>query len=193
MAVVAVDLAARYSATVALSTGGCVEHQFDSALCGETGFITSITNVAVAGFYGALIVEDLPHGVGYKSAVKRVCQIQGRIVDRMWSTGQLDMLIFVAPATWRYHYEPLRKQHQGMDAVIAVAADLGYTPPPLTHLEGPRGGRGIADKVQTDYCAAYLIGHWANDMHHAHGTYDVPGTNRYGKPTRRRAQGMKPA
>ncbi len=185
MAVVAVDLAAKYSAAVGLSGTKQIEREFDST-GGEYSFITDVVNTFDSGFYHALIVEDLPHGVDYRELVKRVCQIQGRIVDRVDHLDRLGDLLFVAPVTWRKHYG--LKQGSGEDAVVPLAAEHGYTPPDLAHLNGPRGGRALTNKVTTDYCAAYLIGCWAIDMYDTHGCYDVPGTNHYGEQTRRKRE-----
>lgn len=188
MGIIAVDLAAKYSAAVLLTGQGRVEAQFDSVEVDEDDFLINVVSAYTFSFADQLIVEDLPHGVGYRGLVKRVCQIQGRLADKMARRGQLGQLLFVAPETWRRHYPPLRKRGAGQDAVLPIAAELGYTPPDLSHLHGPRGGTALADKVRTDYADAYLIGRWAIDIWHIHGSYDVPGTARYGQPTIRRTR-----
>lgn len=185
--VVAVDLAARYSAGVWLHSPSQVLRQWDSAAVDEDTFLTECTWM----FHGRceadhLVVEDLPHGVSYRNLVKRVCQLQGRLVERMAGAEQLNRLLFVAPATWRNSYPALRKRGLGMEAVVPLAADLGYTPPQLDHLAGPRAGKALIRKVQTDYCAAYLISAWALNTYAEHQTLDVPGTARYAQPTRRK-------
>lgn len=182
MTVVSIDLAAKYSAGMLISPALVVHTQFDSS-GGEDMFIEQLTNTFVLGFAAQLVVEDLPHGVEYRALVKRVCQIQGRIAERMYGLSRLTELLFVAPNTWRAHYPVLKKRGQGPEAVVPVALEHGYEPPKLKHLEGPRGGRLTVNKIQTDYCAAFLIGKWANDTFEERGTYDVPGTERYGGKT----------
>lgn len=183
--ITAVDLAARRSAAIRMDSNGFIGDQFDSSTCTEQQFVT---HVCTRSDQDQLVVEDLPHGVEYRALVKRVCQLQGRIAHHAEQVGQLDKLLFVDPATWRRHYPTLRARGQGPHAVIATAREQGYQPPNLDHLRGPRGGSALTDKVTSDYCAAYLIARWALDTYDTAGTYDVPGTARYGQPTRRKAR-----
>lgn len=183
MTVIAVDLAAKYSAAVMLDNAGHVVTQMDTTT-GEDTFLESVINAFVYGEAEQLVIEDLPHGVDYRGLVKRVCQIQGRFVERMYGLSRVDQLLFVAPNTWRRKYSPLRVRGAGMDAVVPVAAEIGYTPPKLQHLSGPRGGKAIVNKVQTDYCAAFLIAYWALGISVENNGWDVPGTERYGGRTK---------
>lgn len=182
MSIIAVDLAAKYSAYVHVDAFGRLLEQGDST-AGEDDFLQRLIAEYQFGFADQLIVEDLPHGVEYRGLVKRVCQIQGRIVQLWAQHNSLDDVVFVAPNTWRGYFPELRKRGAGMDAVVPIAARLGYLPPGLDALAGPRGGRALINKVQTDYCAAYLIARWANHTYLQHESYDVPGTSRYGRPT----------
>jgi hypothetical protein len=55
------------------------------------------------------------------------------------------------------------------------AAEFGYVPHRTspTRAKGVKGGRAIARKVATDYCAAYLIARWARRPRKTrYGTYD---------------------
>lgn len=183
MTIIAVDLAAKYSAFVQLGPTGLVLDQYDSAGRSEDDFITMISVTYDYEPTVQLVIEDLPHGVEYRGLVKRVCQIQGRIYERFHGMGRAHEVLFVDPATWRRKYPELRKRGTGMEAVVPVAFDAGYSPPELVQLAGPRGGKALVSKVQTDYCAAYLIGLWALETFADYGTYDVPGTSRYGRPT----------
>ncbi len=183
--VVAVDLAAKYSAACLWEDGyikpswqtdswGATEHEFLTAI---TAFWTSPES-HLAG-PDVLVVEDLPHRLPFTNLVKRVCRMQGRIAERMEAVNQLDKLLFVAPAVWRKHFKGLERG-TGPDAVLTVAADIGFTPPDLTDRIKKPGDKQIAKKVATDYAAAFLIGVWAQDMHYRHGTFDgIPGADRY--------------
>lgn len=183
MSIIAVDLAAKYSAFVKLDAEAELLEEYDSASVGEHEFLTYLAVNYQYDLADQLIVEDLPHGVDYRGLVKRVCQIQGRIAERWYAMGRLHEVLYVDPATWRRKYPELRKRGSGMEAVVPVAYEHGYAPPLLRELQGPRGGKALVSKVQTDYCAAYLICRWALDTFAEHGTYDVPGTSRYGQPT----------
>lgn len=180
-ALVAVDLAAKYSAACLLDgvhtqpgwqtdSWGATEHEFLTAI---TGFGPPDDGV------DALIVEDLPHRLPFSNLVKRVCRLQGRIAERMQQNGQLDKLWYVAPAVWRKHFKGMERG-TGPDAVIPAAKEIGYTPPDLSARCVKAGDKAIARKVATDYAAAFLIGVWAQDMHFRHGSFDaIPGLDSY--------------
>lgn len=179
MDIVAVDLAAKYSAAIHMSAARQPIHQWDSWQKTETEFLDTITTPWRSGTPpDVLIVEDLPHGVPYMTVVKDVCRLQGRIVERMNSFGHIKAIGFVQPAAWRAHFD--LKQGSGPAAVIPVAEQYGYWPPDLTDRTG-KGDRATARKVATDYAAAYLIGRWALDFFDEHGTFDAPRTSRYTK------------
>lgn len=184
MTVLAVDLAAKYSAACLMREDYTVLSQLDSWQTTEDAFIyTLISPWMFASKYqtpDVMVIEDLPHGLNYSTLIKTVCRLQGRIAQAMHETtdGDSDNVLFVAPATWRAHYRGLERG-TGAAAVVPVAAALGYTPPDFTVRAKGNGGKTRADKVATDYCSAFLIARWAIDAYVEHGTYDVPGTSRY--------------
>lgn len=181
--VVAVDLAAKYSAICQLADDLTIQNQTDSWGITESAFINRVVDPWNDGPAPAkppilLAVEDLPHRLPFSALVKRVARIQGRIVDRMDQLYAAGTVLFVPPALWRKAYAGLRRG-TGPDAVVGVAAALGYTPPDLGERINRAGDRAIARKVATDYCAAYLIARWAVTTFTTAGTFDVPGTSRY--------------
>lgn len=132
-----------------------------------------------------MVVEDLPHGLNYTQTVKAVCRLQGRLAQVMHDSyhGDYTDMLFVAPRVWRGYYGEDLKRGTGAAAVVPVAEKYGYRPHKAGLLQRAKGngGKTRADKVATDYCSAYLIARWAIDMKKTFGTYDVPGTSRYGK------------
>src|SRR5215469_16482679 len=100
--IVAVDLAARYSAFCVLDDDNNVDDQDNSWQKTESEWVDCI----VSHFYDpnplptVLVIEDLPHGVGYKKLVKDVCRIQGRIYQLMHSVGEENRIVFVPPQVW---------------------------------------------------------------------------------------------
>lgn len=188
MTVLAVDLAAKYSAACLMDEDFTVIRQFDSWQTSEVNFIQEVVEPWYAGPTFAdcpefLVIEDLPHGLKYSTLIKSVCRLQGRIAQAMSDTyhGEVDDVLFIAPAEWRRVYPGLERG-TGPDAVVPVAAELGYEPPMdelLKRAEGVKGGKAIARKVATDYCSAYLIARWAITTKIKFGTYDVVGTSRY--------------
>jgi hypothetical protein len=178
--VLAVDLAAKYSAACVMDDNYQVLWQLDSWDQTEDRFIYLLTSWWLRrDAPEVMVVEDLPHGLKYSTLVKTVCRIQGRIVQAMSETtdGDWNDMVFVAPATWRAHFE--LKRGTGAEAVFPASAALGYTPPDLTARAKGNGGKTRATKVASDYCSAYLIARWAVDMKKTHDTYDVAGTSRY--------------
>ncbi len=186
MSLVAVDLAAKFSAACWMSDQRVVLSEWDSWQVSESTFIDRITmpwESSTAQRPQALVVEDLPHRLTFDSTVRAVCRLQGRIVERMMAFGAGGEVIFVPPVEWRKFYPELRKRGSGPQAVVPVAAEHDYKPPDLTHrFRGERGEKAVARKVQTDYCAAFLIGWWAVSSWYQYGTLDLPGTSRYGQP-----------
>lgn len=187
MTVLAVDLAAKYSAVCLMDDDYTVLHQFDSFGITEEEFIYLVVgpwlfpNREGRPLPQRLVIEDLPHGLGYTKLVKAVCRLQGRIVQAMHEAynGRVEDIVFVSPAQWRSHY-PAMKRGTGSKISVPVAAQYGYTPPAdLPARTKGKGGPSRADKIATDYCAAYLIARWAVDTNRLHGTYDVPGTSQY--------------
>ncbi len=112
--IVAVDLAAKYSAACLFRDGNTQPSwQADSWGAAESEFLTAVTGhwqpanwweTAPITAPTALVVEDLPHRLPFANLVKRVCRIQGRIAEQMDRFGALDKLLYVAPAAWRKHF-----------------------------------------------------------------------------------------
>lgn len=188
MSLLAVDLAAKFSAACLLVDGE-VAWQDDSWQKTEKQFIDEITDlfdpyhdpVYAAPVPDVLVIEDLPARLPFMTNVKDVCRLQGRIIERMAVYGQVDKILFVQPATWQESYAELGiKRGAGPDIVVPVAAQLGYTPPDLSARIG-KGEKATARKVSTDYCAAFLIGRWAYNTVNSTGAYDASRTTRYTK------------
>ncbi len=178
MTVLAIDLAAKYSAACLMTERYEVVEQFDSWGPEEATFIWRIADTYTEA--NVLMIEDLPHGLTYNQTTKKVCRLQGRIFHACRAGNRYadEDIVFAAPAEWRKHYG--LKRGTGPDIVVPTAAEFGYTPPDLSErAKGVKGGKAIARKVQTDYCSAYLIARWALDMKGIHGTYEVVGTSRY--------------
>lgn len=185
--ILAVDLAARYSAACLMRDDYLVISQFDSwRAVSEDDFVLRLASPWMAGVSyktpDVMVIEDLPHGLSYTKTIKKVCRLQGRIAQAMYDTtdGDVSDILFVSPATWRAHY-PAAKRGTGPEIVFPITEAFGYLPPAdlLEQAKG-NGGPSRARKVASDYCSAYLIARWAFDTQAEHGTLDVPGTSRYG-------------
>lgn len=191
MSIVAVDLAAKYSAACWMDADGAVIDEWDSWGKTESEFIElcvspwRLTEVTDDDIPVVMVVEDLPHGLKHSTLMKNVYRLQGRLYERMTAYGFADEVLFLSPQAWRAHY-PMLKRGQPPSAVVDVCAEIGYEPPDLTTRSKIKGGKAIARKVATDYCAAFLIGRWAVHSKVTWDSYDVPGTSRYGEQTMRK-------
>lgn len=183
MTIVAVDLAAKFSAACVMQPDGSVAEQWDSWNRSERSWVGSLLTPFMYpdAVPDALIVEDLPHRLPHTGTVKAVSRLQGRIYERFDRVDLVAKIVFVAPATWRNTFPLLRKKGLGPSAVISTAKALGYEPPADLWVRAKNnGGKGRADKVASDYCSAFLIGRWALEQQRQAGGFDVPGTSRYG-------------
>lgn len=179
MHLLAVDLAAKFSACCLMSGSGTVIDQWDSWQRTEHEFVSSIVDTFLWDReLKAVIVEDLPIGVQHMTTTKQVCQIQGRIADRMELYEHIDKLYFVAPRAWRASYDGMGRG-TGPDVVVPVAEKFGYTPPDLTERATGKGDKARARKVQTDYCAAFLIARYMVDGYHMTGGFEIDGVSKY--------------
>lgn len=186
MTILAVDLAAKYSAACLMGDNYQVIDQWDSWQKTEEMFIYSLVGYwcwfdeKPPGTPELMVIEDLPHGLAYSTLVKSVLRLQGRIVQAMHEMphGRTEDVLFLAPAEWRKHYD--LKRGTGPAIVVPTAAEFGYEPPDLSdRAKGVKGGKAVARKVATDYCSAYLIARWALETKGIYETYDVTGTSRY--------------
>lgn len=180
MTVLAVDLAARYSAACLMTDDYKVLHQVDSFGCSEDTFLWELCRPFTWETPPeVMVVEDLPHGLNYSTLIKAVCRLQGRLYDRMQTYDHGGKMVFLAPAEWRRTYAGMGRG-TGPKIVVEVAERYGYVPPAdiFPRAKG-KGGKTVADKVATDYCSAYLIARWAVATKQEKGTYDVVGTSRY--------------
>ncbi len=193
MTVLAVDLAAKFSAVCVMDDAYHVLQEWDSFGLTESAFIGSLlepflVNVVVPE---AIVIEDLPHRLPQTSTVKAVARLQGRIYDRFERVSLHELMVFCSPATWRNTMPILRRKGLGPQAVIDVAATYGYQPPldDLKVRAKGKGGLTLARKVASDYCSAYLIARWAVDQRRRFDRYDVAGTSRYGQQQKRTEPG----
>ncbi len=195
MNVLAVDLAAKYSAAMLMTGDRTVHHAWDSWQMSETVWIETLAACFMPDHWDGLVepavavIEDLPHRLPHTTTTKAVGRLQGRIYDRFEQAGLASKIVFLDPATWRNTHKTLRGKNLGPVAVIETAANFGYEPPweELHRRAKGNGGKTRAAKVASDYCSAFLIGQWAHK--NFWNGFDVPGTSRYGEPQIRRPQG----
>ncbi len=124
MRIVAVDLAAKFSAALTITSAGAVSGEIDSWQRPEGDWISSSVRPWIeydpfdTGTHkpDALVVEDLPHGVQFMTNTKNVCRLQGRIVQAMYDLGALDCVRFIAPVGHRHRRAELGGEVDGDDS-----------------------------------------------------------------------------
>jgi hypothetical protein len=168
-AVVAVDLAAKYSATVRLDSEGAVQSQWDSLgvpryevarrIYGE--YTTALAQ-EMNDHRPLVVVEDVPPR--NLPGLRPVLQLQGRILQE-FAPAANDVLFFVVPAEWQ---QSMGVYRVNTEVAEEVAIGYGYVPPDLLAqrvLEvGTRGQAAAireAVKQRTDYVSAFLMARWA--------------------------------
>lgn len=167
--VVAIDLAAKYSAGVVINQNGKMIEQWDSLGWTHCQVVEQLlySYMVVLDGMPMAVVEDLPPrwGAVTDRNTKTVLQLQGRILHEFDKAGYLSSLWFVVPSLWQREMGVYRVTPEEAEA---VAAGLGYAPPDLLlQRELERGTRGQAtaikeaDKQRTDYVAAFLLASWA--------------------------------
>lgn len=171
--VIGVDLAAKYSAFVAVSQSGEVYSEGDSFHREEEDFVSDILDAAEdlhispgvsAGYSPLLVIEDVPHRVTFRIQVKQACRLQGRIVHEARQRGLFDRILFIQPATWQREFGVFKA---GTKATREKAEEFGYVCPVLSEdsrfsVDGLAGKertkmRASARKTQSDYVDAFLI------------------------------------
>ena len=161
--IVSVDLAAKFSALCVMKLDGAVVEQAHSWKKTEQEWIDTVVSYFYDPLNGecplALVVEDIPHAVGFRKLVKHVCQLQGRIVQAMANVGAEDKVVFVPPQLWQMHFPGVYRGKA--EGALKAAESLGYTPPQLLTPELHGKYRMDARKTMTDYVDAFLIGRWA--------------------------------
>lgn len=196
VSILGVDLAAKYSAACWLNDDGAVIRQWDSWGLSETEFISSLLGpFVVPGPEPApqyIVLEDLPHRLPFSTLIKQVSRLQGRIYDRFERVDCQSQVVWLDPATWRNHHALLRRKGLGPQAVVDSAGLVGYAAPleELTVRAKGNGGIGVARKVASDYCSAFLIARWALKSLQTWDSIDVPGTSRYGEHQKTQAEGV---
>jgi len=168
-----VDLAAKFSALCVMDLQHGVIAEDHSWGKSEDEWVDAV----VSPFYNsldnlplALVIEDIPHAVGFRKLVKHVCQLQGRIVQAMTSVGAGDRVVFVPPQLWQMYFPGVYRGKA--EGALKAAESFGYTPPHLLTKDLHGKDRMDARKTMTDHVDAYLIARWFLDNLNKYGTLE---------------------
>lgn len=167
----AVDLAAKFSASVVLDGKGKVLCEFDSWGKSQIEFAEECARVAQEYEVVLALMEDLPYGLSKQFQTKPATRLQGIVIKSFHDLNLLDILYFVNPIEWQKTFEIHRA---GAEGAREVAAKFGFEQrkpiemyeadiPPLgkEHAKERSKVRAQLKKASTDYDDAYLIGVWA--------------------------------
>lgn len=169
--VIGVDLAARFSAAVALGASGEVVYQIDSWGINVADFSYQLAEICEYYSPESILVEDVPYGLSRQSQIKPPLRAQGMVISQLHARGLLDNALFIAPATWQRGFG-LWKNTPAQFA--SFAQQLSYTPPDMLERHAdivpPLGKefskerskvRAQLKKATTDYVDAFLIAEFA--------------------------------
>lgn len=172
--ILAVDLAARFSAAIVRDYNGEIHCEADTLGRDSREAAKMFADIGQTFGVDLILVEDVPYGISKQFMVKPVLRLQGRVIQAIEDRG-LPAPLFVAPATWQRAMGVWRVKPE---ETAAVAAERGYRPPDLFEVhaaEIPEKGpertkiRTLLRKATTDYVDAWLISEWAL----AHREYDL--------------------
>lgn len=165
--ILAVDLAARFSAGTVMGEHREVHFQFDSMGRSPLELCALIVSTARMFNVHTLVIEDVPYGIKSQFMVKPVIRLQGMLIGELIRADLIARTLFVAPATWQRAQGVWRGKPQ---TAPQRAEELGYTPPDLLKiyaaLEPPQGPertkfRSTLRKARTDYIDSFLMADWA--------------------------------
>lgn len=170
MRVLAIDLAAKFSAGV-VTEQGKVLFEFDSWGRSQLDFSSYIAEVALEYDVDMVMVEDLPYGLSKQFQTKPATRLQGIVIRAMYDQGLLSKTLFVNPIEWQKKF---KVNKGGGSTPREVAERLGYTQrlpiemyadqiPPLgkEHSKQRAKVRAQLKKASEDYDDAFLIAVWS--------------------------------
>lgn len=167
--VLAVDLAARYSAYSVVDSGGFVVAEGDSSKSSSFEFVDLLVEICRKLSPDIVVVEDVPYGISSQAMIKPVLRLQGVLI-KAFSDAEVSPW-FVNPSTWQSAYPGVSrgKAPDRIEAARVAAEGIGYTPPNLVqeYLDTvPEGKKPLkkfinpAEKIMTDYIDARLMADW---------------------------------
>lgn len=170
MFVLAVDLAAKFSAVNVQDDSGKVYLEFDSSGLSAFQLGRRILEAVEDYKVDLILIEDVPYGISSQAMVKPVLRLQGILITILHR--YLDRVVFVNPSTWQKTYPGVArgKSEDRVEAARQAALALGYSPPDLVaqHIASlPEGAKVLKKhtnplaKSMTDYIDAFLMVRWA--------------------------------
>lgn len=157
--ILAVDLAARFSAACLMGSGGEVVSEWHSWQAAEASWVNSLTaNLKHAEI---MLIEDIPFGLKLTKTVRDVYRLQGRIIEsvysKSWENG-LRRIVFIPPQVWQLYFKPDGMKSGDKAAAKRIACDkYGYSPPELLHADLHGKDRPSARKTMEDHVDAFMI------------------------------------
>lgn len=171
--ILAVDLAAKFSAACLMDPKGSVTSEWHSWGLSEVEWVNSL--VANSKFADIVLIEDVPFSLRISKTVRDVYRLQGRIIENMEQnmlhTGKL---VFIPPNLWQNYFKPDGMKSGDKKAAKRIAEEkYGYVPPELLH-KGLHGkDRTHARKSMEDHVDAFLIARFMIEQAQEHGSPDM--------------------
>jgi hypothetical protein len=170
--ILAVDLAAKFSAMCLIDASGAVVGEEHSWGMSPATWVMMISNKS--HIPDVVVVEDLPYGAGQTKTVRDVYRLQGRLIVSLEYAGNESKLVWIAPKLWQDYYKPYGMKAGDKKVARAIAVEkYGYNPPELLHKDLHGVDRVHARKTMEDHVDAFLI-----------ARYMLEQSQEYGSPTK---------
>jgi len=169
--ILGIDLAARFSAAVAVDASGQAVYQFDSWGIDSDQFAQVTAAFCAVHNPSVIAIEDLPYGLSRQAQIKAPLRAQGMMISHLRLAKVLDRAFFIAPASWQRGFEGVWKGKA--PGATEAAVSLGFVAPDLLgeyaddvpplgkeHAKERAKIRGQLKKASTDYNDAFLIAEW---------------------------------
>jgi hypothetical protein len=170
--ILAVDLAAKFSAACLMNAHGSVTTEWHSWGTSEASWVNSL--VANSKFADVMLIEDLPFSLSISKTVRDVYRLQGRIIESMEEhMFHTRKMVFIPPKLWQDYFKPDGMKSGDKKAAKRIAEEkYGYISPELLH-KGLHGvDRTHARKSMEDHVDAFLIARYMKEQSDIYGSID---------------------
>lgn len=175
--ILAVDLAAKFSAACLMDVSGTVVCEIHSWGIDPHWWATSVA--VLSDRAEVVLVEDLPFSIGQTKTTRDAYRVQGRVVQELDHRSQGKKLVWTPPILWQSHFEGMRtgkkltSKHLKDTAKKIAEEKYGYTPPQLLHKDLHGIDRTHARKTMEDHIDAFLMARYMLEQAQEHGSIDA--------------------
>jgi hypothetical protein len=186
--ILAVDLAAKFSAAVHMDVAGEVVGEWHSWQRSQWEWAQLLGFAALGEMPGQydipniVLIEDVPLGLRQSQAVKGAFRAQGRILQTAVDEAKI---VWIPPKLWQDYYKPYGMSPGDKKAAKSIAFEqYGYSAPELLRKDLHGVDRVHARKTMEDHTDAFLIARYMLEQTRLYGSIEaaveaIPRLERY--------------